>query len=405
LAWKRAVREPIVSARRVGAVLVAAVKEHDWSVPCLEVVELAAQVPAERLVAAAEYHRVVGCVLASVRGAPDAPSALVEALETAARRTSGRTLLASAAVRMLRPALGDDLPWVVLKGPVLDAAFYRRPRLRTFTDVDVLVAPRHLGETVERLEAAGFEVADRNWRLMYERVAGEVHLQRAGCAPVDLHWTLLFNETMRNVFRFDTAAMLERSRVVEVADGPVRTFDNEDTLLHLAVHGALEGGDRLVWLKDLDVTMRAGVVWDELIERAHAFGVHLPVATMLGRARRVLDSPVPLDALAALAPRGWRFAARAADALSPPERSHGLGSPATLLARSARADASTTARVAFGGLARRAAGVWRGEFRRSDHRADPTHPGSLLHGSGDPDDRDAYFALIAATDIGRDRAD
>jgi hypothetical protein len=306
---------------------------------------------------------------------------------------------------MLRPALGDDLPWVVLKGPVLDAVFYGQPRLRSFTDVDVLVAPRHLGEAVERLEAADFEVADRNWRLMFERVAGEVHLQRAGCAPVDLHWTLLFSQAMRCVFRFDTAAMLERSRVVEVAGGPVRTFDHEDTLLHLAVHGALEGGDRLVWLKDLDVTVRAGVAWDEVIDRARAFGVHLPVATMLGRTRQVLDSPVPADALAALAPRGWRLTARAADVLHPPQRSLGLGSPATLLARSARADAAATARVAFGGLARRAAGLWRGEVHRSDHRADPTHPGSLLHPGGDRDDRDAYFALIAATERGNDRAD
>jgi len=385
-----------VSARRhLAELLLACTTEHDWTKPLPRAVELAAPLPTDRVMAAAGYHRVVGCVAASLQGADGVAPDLAYRLGAASRRTSGRTMLALAAVRSVRDVLGAEVDWLVVKGPVLDAALYPRPRLRSFTDLDVLVAPAQLEEAVDRLVAAGYVLADRNWQLIRDRVAGELHLQKEGCAPVDLHWTLLFNESLRQVFRFDTAAMFERSRTVEVAGGPVRTFDAVDTVLHLAVHAALEGGDRLVWLKDIDVAVRAGVPWDELVTRARVARVELPVAAMLARTAGALGTPVPVDVVRCLPPRTWRMLIATADTAFPAARSSGMGTPATLLARSARDSVGATLGGALRGFGRRAKALASGTVRRVDHRADAGHETSLLHPRGGAAERAEYFRLVA----------
>jgi hypothetical protein len=388
------VASAVSTRRRLAELLLACTTEHDWTRPLPRAVELADGLAAERVVEAAGYHRVVGCVSASLQGSDAAPD-LLASLAAASRRTSGRTMLATAALRSVRDALGADVDWLVVKGPILDAVFYPRPRLRSFTDLDVLVAPSQLEATVELLVAAGYVLADSNWQLIRDRVAGELHLQKEGCAPVDLHWTLLFNEHLRQVFRFDTAAMIGRARTFEVAGGPVRTFDAVDTVLHLAVHAALEGGDRLVWLKDIDVAVRAGVPWDELSARAHDARVQLPVAALLARTARALGTPLPDDLLARLAPRNWRTLTAAADAAFPAARSTGVGSPATLLARSARDSVAATLGGAARGFARRAGALATGTVRRADHRSDARHESSLRHPRGGVAERDEYFRLVA----------
>jgi len=115
----------------------------------------------------------------------------------------------------------------------------------------------------------------------------------------------------------------------------------------------------------------------------------------LARARRTVAAPVPEDVLARLAPRTWRSIAGTADVAFRPERSRGLGTPATLLVRSARDSARATAAVVASGVWNRTSGLATGRLRRDDHRGDPMHPGSVFHASGDADDRDAYFARIS----------
>ena len=382
--------------RDVAALLVACTREHDWSAPVPEAVTIARRVPADRVAAAAVFHRVIGCVVMSLHGA-GVPDELSAALAPEARRSSGRAVLSAASLRTVRDAFGDDLPWLAMKGPVLDGVLYPRPRLRTYRDLDVLVDPHLLADAVARLEGVGFRVVDRNWRQIHDRMVSQLHLEREASAPIDLHWTLIFDSELRRTFRYDIDRMIARARSVEVAGGPVHTFDAADTLIHLAVHAAIEGADRLVWLKDVDVASRAPLDWDEVVGRSRAFGMQLPVATVLARSSRVLGTPVPVDVVGRLAPRTWRVLTATSDVVFPAAASHGLGSPATLLARSARGDLPTSLRRAARGLTRRArSAVTEGRIARVDRRSDPEHEGSLLYPAGGSRERDAYFARLAS---------
>lgn len=381
--------------REIAALLVAATREHDWSVAEPTVVDLAHRLPADLVVAAAAHHRVTGCVAASIRGA-DVPDRLVESLGVATRRSTGQAMLVAATLRSARAAFGDDLPWLAIKGPILDAALYPRPRLRTYRDLDILVQPGDLQRAVQRLEEAGFQLADRNWLQIRQRMVSQLHLEREGSAPIDLHWTLIFDTARRRAFRLELKDMVARARSVEVAGAQVHTLDAADTLIHLAVHAAIEGADRLVWLKDIDVAARGDLSWDIVVERATAFGVELPVASVLARSHRVLGAPVPAEVLRRLAPRSWRALTSVLDTCFPVAASLGIGSPATLLTRSARDGVGTSLRRAATGFVRRGrTSLAEGRVGRVDRRFDPAAEGSLLYSAGDSADRDEYFSQLA----------
>lgn len=387
----------MVSTTRLDAVLRDCVREHDWSVPPASLSSVVAPEDWSRLVVLATRHRVLGCLRRSATDVPQLPASAREAMERGHRRSVGRQLAVLSALRDLHARLAQaDLPWLVLKGPVLAFAVYRRPDLRSYGDLDILVPPTALPDTLQVMEDCGFTVLDRNWRLMRAKVLGQMLLGRRGGGLVDVHWHLLWDAQIRASFHVPMQSLFDRAREVRVGNVSVRTLDAVDTCIYLAVHSCLEGGDLLVWVKDLEQAVyNGGPGWDDIVARSRQWGAGPLVGTMLARARATLMLPVPARVLAELVPnRAWRGALRAADRLFPVTRSVGRGSPATLLARSTRGEWSPTLANAVSGVGERLKIVLR---RRSLERPDEdvTDPRSLLYPSGGQPDRAAYLAEIA----------
>jgi hypothetical protein len=383
----------VLRSADAASVLVACVAEHDLSAPPPRLPEFPPKVDAASLLDAASYHRVVGCVHHSLRTVPGTPAVLLRELAARYRRSVGTAMLVSAGLRHVRAALATlAAPWVVVKGPVLNAAMYSRPQLRAFSDLDLVVGRTAFPAAVEALEEAGYQVVDRNWQLIRRLMASELHLDLPGSASVDLHWTLVFGAGLRDAFRFPIDDMLGRAREVTVAGLPVLTFDPADTLVHVCLHAALEGGDRLVWLKDIEqVVLNERPDWDVVIARARAYGTALPVGVMLGRARRTLGVPVPLEVRRRLVPLGWRSVVAAAETAFPAGRSRGRGNPATLLARASRESVSATIRTVARGVVNRGRGLAAGQVDRIDVRADASNPGSLFYPAGGAAERTQFF--------------
>ena len=126
---------------------------------------------------------------------------------------------------------------------------------------------------------------------------------------LDLHWHLLYGSDERRRFPMKTGELLTRRRAVAIADTEVATLDRVDTLIHLCLHAANEGADRLCWISD--ITHAAAKIepseWDDLVQRTTAWEMQLPVGTVLQRAAQQLAAPVPASVRASLAPpRGAR---------------------------------------------------------------------------------------------------
>ena len=152
-------------------------------------------------------------------------------------------------LRLVVGVLGDaGVDVLVVKGPALVATCYAGPPLRSYVDLDIAVRPTEVGRAVVALEAAGCTLLDANWPLLTELERQGAVRRRTSGGAIDLHWGLGGSVGM--------AAPLDRllARAVEIeAATGVRylTLAPWDFVVEVAVHAALSGGHRLVWLTDL----------------------------------------------------------------------------------------------------------------------------------------------------------
>lgn len=383
----------------IGRLLVRCVTEHDWSVARPDAVEAASKVDLAAVIAAARFHGVVGCVHRSLVPAADRPGAAE--LVAAYHEGVDRHLRTLGDLAGLGRALDDaGVGWLVLKGPVLSEVVYPRADLRFYNDLDVLVRGRDLGVALSAVEAAGGELVDRNWPLLRELRVVEMLVRLRHGTLLDLHWHLLGDPEVRRRFAVPLGEIRERSRPVRLGTVDARTLDPVDTLLHLGLHATLSGGNRLVWLKDVERAVAAASPdWDEVAARARQWGAGPPVAVALARSAGVLAASVPTGVPEAVAgSRSWLVVAAAADRLSPVDRAGGGRSPSRIVSRATRGDTRSSAAE----LARRLRSAVSGADRLARTPAAPdtdaTSPRSARHPGGSAADRQAFLDAVAADD-------
>jgi hypothetical protein len=228
-----------------------------------------------------------------LRSVDDVPSTLLAELHHRYARAVRGHLRVIWELAQLQPLLdATGVRWAVVKGPVAVELLYAAPGLRAYQDLDLLVDPAAFRDVLTALEGAGSQVMDRNWRLLRRELLGEVHLRLPRGTSLDLHWNLL--NMNRGRMWIDSVEVLERSVRRDLGGVIVPTLDPADTVVHLAVHAGVSGGDRLLWLKDVE---RAATLleptWEVVVERARRWNVSAPVGLILGRARDVLAADIP----------------------------------------------------------------------------------------------------------------
>jgi hypothetical protein len=297
------------------------------------------------LAVAARFHRIEGYLMEWVRsvgGHPALEALLKPRLESCVRAH----MSAIAALRRLGSTLDEaGIDWAAFKGPVLAETAHGSPSRRSYQDLDVLVRRRDFRRAVDVLAGNGVRVLDTNTGHMLRLGAGQLHLQDPWGQNLDLHWGILYGQYMRDQFSFSEGQLLDRRRFVDVVGRQVPTFGPVDTLLHLALHSALEGAHRLVWLKDVErVLAREQLSWGEIIAAARVARLAAPLAAVLRRARAVTGAPVPGEVLRALVPRDLGLLDAMGVWVNSPARSSAQGSPARLIARAARGTPGETRR-------------------------------------------------------------
>ncbi|MPZ70008.1 MAG: hypothetical protein GEU71_10835 [Actinobacteria bacterium] len=263
-----------------------------------ETVDASGVDPEEFLVACRE-HRAGGFVLDHLT---DGPEGLREALEADAAAAMTDHLRALVDLTAVLDALDTSgIPSLALKGPVLVEAAYGDPRLRPYRDLDLLVDPGDLGRALECIEAAGGSLIDRNWDFLTRQRRGQLHLGLPFGCVLDLHWLPL--DVASGALEVDSATLFGGLVPLEVGGVEILTTSPAHTVVHLALHAAMEGGCRLIWLKDLErVVATSDVDWDEVVRTAQAWKGTAAVSLMLGRAARLLDARIPAEVLNELRP-------------------------------------------------------------------------------------------------------
>lgn len=345
----------------------------------------------------ASRHRVAPFVSRALRAARLTPSAEATAqLERTHAHWAAVHLMALEDLRTLGEVLGNaGVSFLVVKGPVIAEHLYPAADLRTYDDLDIVIAPSSFGDAIGALEGAGLDLVDRNWQLIREEARAQLHLQLPLGTLADVHWSLLNRGAVRDAFDVPTEGLFANARELSIAGMPVMTIDPVDTLLHLCVHATLSGGDRLIWSKDVERAIAVDAPpWDEVRRRARSWRAGPSVAIALDRARRQLGAPVPDAVLRELYGSGVRRSiTTAVDRWRPPERSVGEMSAAVLWSQVCRAGWGDTFRAARGRASRRSRNVLRGEDHDEVPLFRPTGDGSdetgYLHDVSDADGRDA----------------
>lgn len=291
------------------------------------------------LPATAALHRVVGPTYETLRDS--LPPTAAGRLEALFRKECARHLLVTANLRRVQGLLESaGIPFLVVKGPAVEALAYRRPRIRFYQDLDIIVRRQEFAAALELFEANGAEVADPNWPYHAEHVAGELRLS----TNVDLHWHLLFFHELRHTTGISMDEIFSRRRSVSLVGTTVLTTDPADTLIHLCLHACLAGGSRLIWLKDIERAIANDLQgWDDVVERSLRWRVNQFVGAMLMRSRTMVGTPVPDDVIATLLPNSaWRTTLAAADRLFSVAIPRRRETPATLVAQGMQVDVSST---------------------------------------------------------------
>jgi hypothetical protein len=336
----------------------------------------------------AALHRVVPFLAAGVRTSevPVSDEAAASLARTHATRTAAHLRVLADLERVRSSLSARSVPFLIVKGPVLAEHLYPSPDLRTYEDLDLLIPPSSFERAVDALREGGSLLIDRNWALTRADTRGQLHFQLPMGTLADVHWHLLNRESVRDGFAITTDDLFERSREVDIGGRSLPTLDRVDTLLHVALHAALSGGDRLIWLKDIE---RALVVdqppWDAVIERARSWKAGRSVAITLNRARRSLGAPVPDEVLDDLfASRLWRRLSDRVDHRSPTERSVGRESTAVFWAQLTRDSGPATARAVLHRASRR--------LRAMTHGGSP--PGAIFTSSGTEEDARTFLQRV-----------
>lgn len=368
-------------------------------------IERAAERFGPRFVSAAEAHGIGGWAGSALVRSQGTPPSVRGPLIAARQRTLALHQRSMVDLSAVREAFDRArIPFIVLKGPALACLVHEDPSLKTYHDLDVLVQPRDFARAVQVLEDHAFHLLDLNWRLLRNAGIGELRLRSPSGGVIDLHWSPLPDRGSRRGFSVSTDDFFGAAGTQRVGRHSVLVLNPLANLLYVTLHASLSGGHRLVWLADIDASLRHVRAQDGVIaEEVRKWELGPAVSVMFRRLERTVlrRDRLRRETCRAIrqrteSDRVWRSLSSLTEVVSPFERAPSGGSLARLLARSCRADEHSSCQE-FVRKAR--AWAWGGARTSGPPPAallnDHTSPSSALYLGDDPkDEQAAYFDLV-----------
>lgn len=235
--------------------------------------------------------------LGKLQQVPPAPQAHLTAALVLAEAQRKSVLREIEQVRRALAAVGQET--ILLKGSAYLAAGLPAAAGRMFTDIDVLVPKKSLGEVEAVLMQGGWATThhrpydQRYYREWMHELPPFQHIRRG--TVLDVHHGIL-PETAR--LRPDPVKLMAGAKAVPELPG-VRVLAPEDMILHSMAHLFLneELSHGLRDLSDLDLLLRhfstARGFWQALLSRAQELTLSRPLFYGLRHVTTILGTPVP----------------------------------------------------------------------------------------------------------------
>ena len=269
-----------VSPRPNTAQLLKAFSSIDWS----------------RLVLLAEEHGVLGQLAACLNHSnPVAlPAEIKQILFERQRTQNFLTLRLTAELFSLLELFGaQEIPTLVIKGPVLATRAYEDPSIRSYGDLDMLVRQRDIRRATELMIASGYQAAVSPSAIDAGKVPGQYLFSKQDSSLlVELHNDRTLRYFPRPLPIEDFFARQIRVRV-DAQEVPAPCVEDEFVLI--CVHGAKHLWERLSWIADVAglVSQQTNIDWERAASSARAVEAEPLLHAGLWLAMDVLHAELP----------------------------------------------------------------------------------------------------------------
>ncbi len=202
---------------------------------------------------------------------------------------------------------------LLMKGSALAYTVYPLPACRPRGDIDIWMPPVHFAQAVAVLAELGYSPRNKETRppAFVALVGGEqqmVHPQ-PGTGLIEVQQPAIRGEWVRLTAVIDHAGILARRKWTDIAGRKVRVLADEDLLLHLCVHMAINHQFTFPWMRgllDIFLLAQSPLDWAAIVEHAQAWRIATLTWTVLDLTVKLMGAPVPDSVLAQLAPSHLR---------------------------------------------------------------------------------------------------
>ena len=207
-------------------------------------------------------------------------------------------------LRVLHLLAAAAVEAVPFKGPVLAECLYGDVGLRSFCDLDILVAKKDLSKAMAAIRSAGYESASHlGARAEKALLASSRQYDVPFAHPetgikIELHWQTDADYPVESTAE---AAWWSTLPTMELAGTTIRTLPTTELLVILCLHGAKHRWSCLGWLVDIAEVIRRNpdIDWPWVIATGRKMRCARRIGVGLRLAQELLEAPVPSSAVRA----------------------------------------------------------------------------------------------------------
>lgn len=246
------------------------------------------------LIELAQRHGLIGAL------ADASDSSLVKAIH--ARQVARCAVMRRQLESFLAVLADNGIRATPIKGPVV-AQHYRKPEIRHFSDIDLLVERERLDESLGVLGRLDAVVSIPPKRPKAAKRDILVRDDSGIRFNLDLHWDLFSYSQVRGSADGATPEAWENARFdPDGGIGPHWNLPEAHRIAFLSAHAVLDHRFRLVLFRDLLEMARGPVDWDEVESVARRWKLRSTTYLALWMTQRLLDADIPSDFLESIRP-------------------------------------------------------------------------------------------------------
>ncbi len=270
----------------------------------------------DKLIALAERHRMISHVYCNIMSIKEfIPIQPFKKIQQKCENNRLKVIrLAGTLIEATTAFNENNIPVVVLKGPLMAVQFYEDIGMKQSRDIDLLVERENIDRCDQVLKDIGckriqpdFSLTGKQKKVHENIMHHHTYLNPKTNTLIELHWRLLSPPSLMPI---DTNTLMKRSVKIKWEEREFNVLADADRILYLAAHGAKHQWYRLYWLKDFSAALNIfpDDKYEELMKQAGAKGLIEPLMQGILLSNILFDYELPDEFIPLINKKHYRLA-------------------------------------------------------------------------------------------------